>query len=561
MPRESEPPDEEASYAGRWVARVGGKIVGQGSTPEGARRAAQADRYKEKPEITYMPSELPGLPFHLLDRVTAAASAPTIHLVGGAVRDALLGASSHDFDLVVPSDAIGTARRAARALAADFFVLDEAFDAARVILSSPDGSRDVLDFSSYRGGDLQSDLQGRDFSINAIAIDLKTRATLDPLHGAMDLRAKIIRECSATAMRDDPIRVLRAVRLAALLNFRIEESTRASMRRAAELLPNSTVERQRDELFKMLGGPRPDACLRALAMLGVLPHFLPELQVLQGTQQSPPHVHNAWEHTLSVLDQLARILDFLVEGRTDSIHGMHASQLSLGLGRYRSQFADQFATPLTPDRSRRSVLEFAALYHDAGKPSTRAVDQDGRIHFLGHESESANLARQRAEEFNLSNSEIEWIESVARHHMRFFFLANARETQGELPSRRAVYRFFRDAGESAVDLILLGLADVRGTRGHTLTDEAWSAWIEVARTLAENLWDRPQDSVRPPRIVDGHALMDELGITPGPDVGQILDAIREAQATGMIHTREEAMDLARDWVQEQRRDSQTNGEP
>jgi poly(A) polymerase len=248
------------------------------------------------------------------------------------------------------------------------------------------------------------------------------------------------------------------------------------------------------------------------------------------------------------MHHLAGILDLVLEGRLEDANGILASLLTLGIGRYRPQFGAYFAKSPNQDRTLRALLEFTALYHDVCKPSTKSVDGEGRIHFYGHEHQGAQVAAQRSQQFNLSNGEIERIGAIIGHHLRFFFLARRMEEQGELPSRRAIYRFFRDADASAVDLILLGLADLRGTREHTLTEKSWLAWVDVARVLLENLWEKPAETVAPPRLIDGNDLMQVLALEPGPIVGELLEAIREAQATGAVSTRDAALRFGRDWL-------------
>ncbi len=557
----------DSPYAGQWVARLQGRIIAHGGTPEQAQRAAQNSRYKEKAEISYMPHTTGFALPPLVDAVRNALPDQEIYLVGGAVRDALLGHVSHDLDFSVPENAIELGRRVANRLGADFYVLDEGFDAARVIVRADSGgkaSRDFLDFTSFRPAKdglanrraaqgqrtkLEDDLRGRDFTINAIAYSLQAASILDPLGGGGDLRAKSIRACSPTAMKDDPIRILRGVRLAAGLDFKIDLATRTAMKQAVQGLPAISPERQRDELFKTLDGRRPDACMRALEMLGVFPHMLPELQALKGVEQSAPHVADVWEHTLSVMQYLDGILqaiapDFGGEKNNDLFTGL----LSLRLGRYREQFAAHFADALNPDRSIRALLFFAALYHDVSKPATKTIDPTGRIRFLGHEGSSAEVAAERARAFNLSNDEVGRVQTIIASHMRFHFHSNRLEGEQQPPTRKAIYRFFRDTGEAAVDLMLLGLADLRGTRGHTLTQEAWTGALDVARILLENYWERPHEAVAPPRLLDGNQVMAELGLKPGPLLGELLEAIREAQAEGEISSREQALGFARDWL-------------
>ena len=545
--------DEQTStspYAGRWVARVRGKIVAQGGTREQALRAAQKSRHKEKPEIIFMP-----IPFSispLVDKVRTILPDQELYLVGGAVRDMLLKRVSHDLDFALPSNGVSLARRVANALKADFMILDDERDTGRVIVTESDGMRTFMDFATYRGGStLEADLRARDFTINAIAFDLHTQTLSDPLNGASDLRAKLIRACSQTSLIDDPVRILRAVRQAAAFEFKIESETRKAMKQAASLLSNVSPERQRDELFRILEGPKPGAALRALEILGVFPHILPELSALKGVQQSAPHIYDVWEHTLSVLGHLEGILSALAPGyNADETNDLFTGLLTLRIGRFREQFAAHFAESLNSDRSVRAALFFAALYHDVAKPATRSVDEAGRILFFDHDIKGAEVATKRGRALNLSNDEIERLNAIIKHHMRFHFFTSRLESDKQEPSRKAIYRFFRDSGEAGVDLVLLGLADLRGTRGHTLTQEKWTAALHVAGILLENYWERPEETIAPPRLLDGNELMRELNLEPGRIVGQLLEAIREAQATGKVGSREQAFDFARTQLKE-----------
>ncbi len=532
-------------YAGRWVARVRGKIVAQGGTPEQALHAAQSSRHKEKPEIIYMPVPFSYSP--LIDKVRDSLPNQEIYLVGGAVRDMLHNRLSRDLDFALPANGIALARKVANALNADFMALDDERDTGRVIFTEPDGSRTFLDFATYRNGiTLEADLRARDFAMNAIAYDIHAGTIIDPLNGATDLRAKTIRACSPTSLQDDPVRILRAVRQAAAFDFKIEIETRKAMKAAAKSLPNVSPERQRDEIFKILEGPKPDASIRALEMLGVFPYLMPELSAMKGVTQSLPHIYDVWEHTLSVLRHLEGILTALRIGYSaEETNDLFTGLLTLRLGRYREQFAAHFAESLNADRSVRSTLFFAALYHDVQKPATKSVDEAGRIRFFEHENKGAEVAAERARAFNLSNDEVERIKNIILHHMRFHFFTSRIEGDQQEPSRKAIYRYFRDAGEAGVDLVLLGLTDLRGIYDHTLTQETWVAALDVAHILLENYWEKRERAIAPPRLLDGNDLMRELTLQPGRIIGQLLEAIREGQATGKVETREQALEFAR----------------
>lgn len=543
-----------SAYAGRWVARLRGRILSQGGTPEIALRAAQASRYKEKPEVVYMPLDLPLHP--LIEELRRLLPGQEMYLVGGAVRDMLLGRISGDLDLAVPANGIRLARQVADRLGAAYMTLDDERDTGRVIIQQEDGGRVYLDFAGYRGGEdkgakpvLETDLRGRDFTINAIAYDIQQEALLDPLEGGSDLRARRLRACTDRSMSQDPVRVLRGVRLAAALGFQIEPETRRQMREAAVGLARVSVERQRDELFKILEGPRPETSLRALEMLGVLPQVLPELAAEKGVEQSPPHIHDVWNHTLAVLQALDGILAALRVGyNADETSDLYTGLLTLRIGRYREQYSEHLRTELNADRSLRSLLLFIALYHDIAKPSKRSVDPDGRIRFFGHDQEGAEMAARRAAALHLSNDEVERVRVVIREHMRFHFFSSRLEGEGKEPSRKAIYRYFRTAGAAGPDLVLLGLADLRGTQGSNLKQETWTAALDVARILLENYWEKPEEAVSPPRLLDGSELIAALGIEPGPRLGRLIEALREAQATGKVTDRESAIRYARSWI-------------
>lgn len=550
---------QNSPYAGRWVAHLSGKIIAHGGTPEQARRAAQHSRHKENPTINYMPPAEPLIFSPLLNKVLDALPAEQpLYLIGGAVRDTLLGRVSHDLDFGLPrsekrdTDPMRVARHIANKIGAAYYPLDSERGAARLVIIHPDGTRDILDFATFRGDSLEDDLRGRDFTLNAIALDVRTQQLHDPLGGASDLRAKVLRMCAPTSLSDDPIRILRAIRLAASFGFHILPETKAAMKAAAPELSSSSVERRRDELFRILGGAQPAIAFRALEMLGVLPTVLPELTALKGAAQPTPHVDDVWSHTLNVLRHLETILAALApEYDSSKAAEFYNGLLVMRLGRYRKQFGAHFSESLIPDRSLHSLLFFAALYHDVAKPLKSETGADGRIRFWGHDAEGAEMAADRMRALRLSNDEIDRVKLVIRHHMRIHSMTNRLFGERKQPSRRAIYRFFRDTREAGVDLVILSLADLRATYEHTLPESLWVSALDVCRTLLENLWERPAEVVKPPSLLDGHEVMDSFSLTPSPLVGKLLEAIREAQAMGEILDKEEALVFGQAWLDAQ----------
>jgi tRNA nucleotidyltransferase/poly(A) polymerase len=464
-------------------------------------------------------------------------------LVGGAVRDLLRQKPLHDLDWIVIGDVRPLARRVADALAGDFYMLDEERDTARVIDRAPDGSPLFLDFCALRAPDLEADLRARDFTVNAIAFDVRQPERLiDPTGGAADLRAKVLRACSSEAFSNDPIRILRGVRQALAFGFQIEPQTLNWMRQAAALLQGTSEERQRDELVRMLDGGQAQSAIRLLDTFGALAPVLPELAALKGVTQSPPHTLDVWEHTLAVLKELDRLWAVLIADPVgDPAANLVAAAAVARLGRYRRALAGHFAAGLNPNRSLRALLFLAALYHDVSKPAARSVEPAGRIRFLGHEDLGAEQTVARARRLAFSQAEIQRVEIIVRDHMRLHLLAAG----GEPPSRRAIYRYFRATGAAGVDIILLSLADLLATYGVTLTQPVWEAELDLAQILLDAWFEQPAQIVRPPRLVTGSDLMTALHLPSGPTIGRLLAAIQEAQATGEITSREQALDFAR----------------
>lgn len=535
-------------YAGRWIARLRGKIVGQGGTPEQAIQAAKAARHKETPEVRFVPMSSPFIIPPILDRIrTALAPDIPMYLVGGAVRDMLLTRPVHDYDFALPGDALETSRKIANRLEAAYFPLDVERQTARVIYTDEQGVRNVLDFAAYRGPDLNSDLRDRDFTINAMALDIRSpQELLDPLGGAADLRAKKLRACTSSSFTDDPVRVLRAIRMAAKMGLHIQPETRQWMRAAVPGLADISPERLRDELLRILGGKQPHTSIRALEMLGVLPYVFPEIPALAGVTQSPPHVKDVWSHTLDTLRVLEGITNKLSSSHDPDASGnLMLGVMSMRLGRYREQISAHLQTELVTERPLRSLLFLTALYHDVAKPQTRSVEEDGRIRYFNHDEVGAEIITQRAEAFRLSNTEIERLATIIRHHMRPSFLSHS---EGG-PSKRAIYRFFRDTGEAGVDICLLSLADVWATYGPTLPQERWEGQVDTVRTLLDAWWENPQKQVYPPALISGHDLINDLELEPGPVIGETLEAVREAQAEGEVSSREEALIFVRKYLE------------
>jgi putative nucleotidyltransferase with HDIG domain len=487
-------------------------------------------------------ASLPDWPWQTV-RALAAERGVRVWPVGGAVRDVLLGRPLRDWDFAVEYGAMKLARAVADALGGAYYPLDEERDTGRVVIVEEDGVRLDLDFAALRGDSLEIDLLARDFTVNALALD-ETGAVIDVTGGLADLEDGFVRAVSDQAFQDDPLRLLRAVRIAAELGFEIEPQTAAWMQRDAHLLTEPSAERVRDEFVRTLSLPDAAASLERLDVFGLLAIVLPELEALKGVEQSPPHRHGVWRHTLTVVDVLEGVVAVVTgqQGEPSSVDVPSTAwgDLARVLGQFAGNVAAHLAIEVSGGHNRSQLLKLAALLHDVGKPKTQSEGDDGRIHFYNHEVVGAQMAAARLRELRFSRDEVERVRTIVGAHMRPPHLACV-----DRITRRAVYRFFRATSCGGVDVVLLSLADHLATWGPNLREERWARRLEVAETLLTHWFDRYEETVEPLPLLTGGELIAELSLEPGPRIGRLLRTLQEAQAAGEVQTQEEALALVR----------------
>ncbi|HUO69542.1 MAG TPA: HDIG domain-containing protein [Solirubrobacteraceae bacterium] len=438
-------------------------------------------------------------------------------LVGGALRDRLLGRPTADYDVVVRGDPRALARALGRRAGGHPFALSEGFGAWRVIARDRSWQVDLLPLV---GGSITTDLAARDLTINAIAEPVAGGDYVDPFGGLSDLQARRIRMVSAHAFEDDPLRAIRVVRLACELGFEIEPNTAAAARASAPGLARVAVERTFAEFRRIMVAERALSGLELMDELGITAIVLPELSRLRGVEQSPYHHLDVHDHTLAVLAETIGLVR-----EPERWFPEDASAVSAVL-----------AEPLAQELTRGQALRFGALFHDVAKPQTRKVTAEGRVTFIGHDETGAEvtaavLARMRAGE-----RLCEHVAALARHHLRLGFLVH------EMPlSRRTVYRYLRACEPVGVDVTLLSVADRLATRGRG-SEQAISRHVELARQLLGEALAWRAERPRPP--LRGDQLARAVGLRPGPEIGRLLDELEEATFAGEIHTPEEAIERA-----------------
>ena len=442
-------------------------------------------------------------------------------LVGGAVRDQLLGRATSDFDIAIEAEPAPAAHAAARLARGHAFPLSESFGAWRVVARDHSWQVDLLPLG---GAAIEDDLAKRDFTINAIAQPLAGGDYIDPFEGRADLAARRLRLVSRTAFADDPLRSLRLVRLACELDFEPEEATAAAAAEQAEGLERVAAERIFGELKRIVSSERALAGLGLMESLGLGAVVLPELTGMRGVEQSDFHHLDVFDHTHAVLAEAVAL-----EREPERVFGEQGDAVR--------QLLDE---PLADELTRGQALRFGALFHDVAKPRTRNVTAEGRVTFLGHDAIGAEIAREALGRLRASERLREHVAALARHHLRLGFLVH------EAPlSRRAIYRYLRACEPVQVDVTVLSVADRLATRGAG-SERAIERHLELARQLLGDALAWRAERPRPP--VRGDELTRTLGLRPGPQLGRLLAELEELSFAGEISSRDQALERAREMI-------------
>ena len=462
--------------------------------------------------------------FSYLRRLSTLTDA-TIYLVGGSVRDLLIGNRDlKDFDLLMPSGSEDVARSFADSIDGSFFFLDEERRITRVVKHEADGAVQ-FDFTNIEGADLQADLARRDFTVNAMAVDLKVflakgslDAIIDLFDGREDVRQKLIRVADPRVLDDDPLRLLRAVRFAATLGFTIEKGTADHIRVRADLVTKPSAERTRDELFQILSVPGTGRHLLLMESLGLLKNLLPELTPLKDFSPGKHHLYDLFTHSIRTADYTDAVianLPALTPDHTAAIIGHLDEQL------------EQFVT-------RHAALRFACLLHDNAKAETFSRDDGGDIHFFGHDQVGAVKAQAVCERFRLSNDATTVVARLIKHHMRPLNLA----APGG-PSKRALYRYCRDLKDAVPESIVLSLSDAQAT-AEVMPAEGFTDTQKLSGLVLDYYYGKFLKAEAKP-FVTGKDLI-ARGMKPGPRFREVLDELKERQAEGLLKDRQQALE-------------------
>jgi poly(A) polymerase len=454
----------------------------------------------------------------------ALGDAPDAWIVGGAVRDATLGRDVSDLDLAVAGDPGPPARAIASALGDHAFELSAEFRTWRVV-SRRRGWQ--IDVTALRGDGIDADLGERDFTVGAVAVPLAEGGLIDPFSGLADLDRKSLRAVSQRSFLDDPLRLLRAARLAAELELTIEPETARMAREAARHAAEPAGERQLAELRQLIGGPDPVRGLSLFDELRLTAVVLPEVAGLHGVEQGPNHHLDVYGHTIAVLE--------------------HTLEVERDLERFAGERAGEVAAllsePLADEMTRGTALRFGALLHDIAKPATRS-EQGGFVGFRGHDREGVGVIGTICSRLRASRRLTGYLQALTLHHLRLGFLI----PETPLPPRRE-HEYLRATDPVAVDVTLLTVADRLSARGAgpLASPEMVQAHLDLAREMvAAGLdWHRHGP---PTPLLNGDELVTELDIEPGPRLGELLAELEAAQYAREVTDRATALSHARNWL-------------
>jgi poly(A) polymerase len=457
------------------------------------------------------------------------------YLVGGFVRDWILERETVDIDFTIRGDVSLVAQELSHYCGGTPVIIDDINNTIRVFATI--GSRKwQCDFATFTNR-IEGDLGRRDFTIDSLAIDINGFVNnsfhiIDPFGGMQDIIHKQVKSVTAQVFKDDPARLLRAVRIAGELGFTIEPTTENSMRTYSNLIRSVAGERLRAELVRLLGAKGTGLWLRFLDNLHILVELIPELGFMKGIEQPKEHYWDVFEHSIQTVNAIEFVL-----GEGNWSFGMSPV---LQLPPIIKEIDIHFGHKISGDSNRKVLLKLGCLLHDIAKPQTKNIDKYGRVRFLGHGKQGAIVAGEILSRLRFSNKEIKTVKNLVSYHLRPVQMSNA----GCLPTSRAIYRFFRDAGEDGEDILYLSLADYLAARGPNLDIEQWKQHCSLVEHIL-NVHLQQEEVILPVKLIDGHDLMEIFSLTSGPLVGKLLSLVREAQAVGEVRTRDEA--IARIW--------------
>lgn len=441
------------------------------------------------------------------------------YLVGGSVRDLICGRPPADYDIAVVKDPEGYAQQLATKLNGRVVNIGKrGFPLYRIVKAAL-----MVDVTPIKGNQIATDLMDRDFTINALAYELASDTMIDPTGGVADIEQGVVRMVSAHAFRNDPVRLLRAYRMAAYLDFDMDPDTSRAIQTAAGTIQTAAGERVWTELSLILACPESFDQLRQMAQSGLLTAIFPEMVPLKRCRQSPPHHYDVFDHTLQAFQALEAVLAHPAQ---------HLSKQAVAFFQTLSE------TDLV-------LLKLAVLLHDIGKPGQRTSEASGKVHFYGHAAHSAKLAGDIFQRLRMSRQHAHWVEFIIGNHSRPLELFLLEHNNNLSP--KALGKFLRACADATPHIIAHAIADHMGkfpSNQHPMPER-----LVFFNQLFNAYFDTAAPAGTAP-LINGDDLMAVFNLPPSPLLGAVLEGIEEARLSGTIHHRQQALNWANNYLKE-----------
>lgn len=440
------------------------------------------------------------------------------YIVGGSIRDLILGRTPTDFDIVVTGNAEIFAEKMAARTTGHFIRLGKVGHTMFRVLAGDH----IFDITPLNGTSIEEDLKKRDFNINAMAYDLVSGEIIDCMNGLKDLAEKKVRMVSKEIFRRDPVRLIRAYRIAADLNFEIELGTASVLKTNAQQIRHSAGERVRDEFFKLLGTSKSHGYLTQMAGSNLLTAIFPELERLKGCRQNNNHQYDVFEHTIKAYGHLETLLNDPKQILPES---------SFKLVEYMGG-------------NKAVLLKCAILLHDIGKPPAKTLDNGGESHFYGHARKSGDMVQIIGQRLRFSKHQMQFIDFIVRNHLKPLFLFMAREDK--TLTQKRLTRFYKKCSDNTPALLLHTLADIKAK--HEKLNHKNKSFISFVKTVLHDYFYTFRPLSHEPRLITGHDLIQVFGLEPSPLFKTVLNLVDEERLTKRIKNRTQALSLVRDYL-------------
>ena len=436
------------------------------------------------------------------------------YLVGGSVRDALMGKSFVDRDIAIKG-AEDFAHKLSEQFNATFIVLDPEYKIYRLVLED---KVNYLDISEIQGGvNIEDDLERRDFAMNAIAIDLSNDEIIDPFEGKKDIENKIIRHIKDSNFEEDPLRILRAFRFASTTGFELSNDTKLCIEKYKHLLFTPAKERINYELMKLFGGAKCSETLLVMDEFGILEELFPYVKEMK---KVPPNTHHHLDLFHHVVETVRNIEELYLNSTKEEKE--HLDSVDFG------------------GFPRINHLKLAGFLHDIGKFSTWTIEESGRHRFIKHDDIGAKMAIPFLKDLKFSKKQIEYISTMIKTHIYPSNVIDAPDL-----NEKVKMRYLRKMGVDVIDNIYLAKADRLSARGEAITEEIVKANLDGLDALLKFYLEK-RETLKPlPKLLDGKEIMEIKGIKQSPDLGKIISALKEAQLNGEVNSKDEAIDFVK----------------